>query len=96
METLIEKAFNQIQTYDWNSPFTLVIVFLGVLLLWKKWSMFFILFFAVVFGCYAGDLIVWSLKTAREIIGVPVIIYIFGGLLFVLVSFVKFTKYCIE
>ena len=96
METLIETAFNHMQTYNWDSPFTLVIVFLGVLLIWKKWSMFSILFFAIVFGWCAHDLIVWSLKTAREIIGVPGIIYGIGGFLFLVVSFIKFTKYSIE
>jgi len=96
MEALIKTAFNHIQTYNWDSPFTLIIVFLGLMLIWKKWSMFFILFCAIIFGWYARDLIVWSLKTAREIIGLPDIIYIIGGLLFLLVSFIKFTKYSIE
>ena len=96
MEALIETAFNNIRAYNWDSPFTLVIVFLAGLLIMRKWSLFIILFSAIVFGWVARDLIVWSLKIAKEIIGVPLIIYCVGGFLFMVLLFIKIIKYSID
>ena len=96
MEALIEITLDNIYAYNWDSPFTLVIVFLAGLLIMRKWSLFIILFSAIVFGWGARDLIVWHLIMLKEIIGVPLIIYCTGGFLFLVLSFIKFMKYSID
>ena len=92
MDALIQAALEYIQTYNWNSPFTFVMVVLVGLLILKKFAIFLIVLATVVIGYGAQDLIITSAATDKEVVSLPLIIYGIGGFAFIVLSLISFYK----
>ena len=92
MEAFIQSALDFIQSYDWNSPFTFVLIVLAGLLILRKFSIFLIVFATVVIGWGAQDLMITSAGTSKEIISMPLIIYGVGGVAFIILSLISFYR----
>jgi len=92
MDALIQAALEFIKNYNWNSPFTFIIVVLVGLLILKKFSMFLIVLVTVIIGWGAHDLIITSSTTNREIVSIPLIVYGIGGVAFIVLSLISFYR----
>ena len=92
MDALTQPALEFIKNYNWNSPFTFIIVVLAGLLILKKFSMFLIVLVTVVIGWGAQDLIITSATTNREIVSIPLIVYGIGGVAFIVLSLISFYR----
>ena len=92
MNGLMDKILNVIKTYNWNSPFTFVIIILVALIFLRKWTIFLIVLLTAVIGWGAQDLMITNMNTNKEIISLPLIIYGVGGLLFIVLSLITFYK----
>lgn len=78
--------------YDWNSPFTIVAVILAGQVILRKLSSLFLIIATTSLGLVAQGLIIYNLRTAQEVIGLPVIIYCTGIMLIILavITYYKF------
>ena len=92
MDALTQPALEFIKNYNWNSPFTFIIVVLLGLLILKKFSMFLIVLVTVIIGWGAQDLIITSSTTNREIVSIPLIVYGIGGVAFIVLSLISFYR----
>lgn len=92
MDALIQSALEYIENYNWNSPFTFIIVVLLGLLILKKFSMFLIVLVTVIIGWGAQDLIITSSITNKEIVSIPLIVYGIGGIAFIVLSLISFYR----
>ena len=96
MEPYIETVTNYIQTYDWNNPFTFVIVVITGLVILKKWDALLLIIATIGLGLVAQGLIIYNLRTASEVIGLPVIIYCTGGILLIIFAVISYFKFSIS
>ena len=96
MEAYIDSVIAGIQTYDLNSPFTFVLMAIGIMFLMQKWGMLLLTLATVTIGKLGTDLIIWNLSNDQEIMRLPMAVYIAGGIVIGLVSIVSFTKYSID
>ncbi len=96
MEVLIDSVMTSFQAYDWNSPFTFVLVGIVLLFFMRKWGMLLLALGTVVIGSLGTDLIIWNIEHNQEIIRVPLAVYIGGGVIIGILSIVSFTKYSID
>ena len=92
MDALTQPALEFIKNYNWNSPFTFIIVVLVGLLILKKFSMFLIVLVTVIIGWGAQDLIITSSTTSKEIVSIPLIVYGIGGIAFIVLSLISFYR----
>ncbi|MCE5248974.1 hypothetical protein LLG96_02010 [bacterium] len=92
MESLIDTVVTAVKTYNWNNPFTFVIVILLALLILRKWAIFLIVLLTAVLGWGAQDLMITNIETSRGIISLPLIIYGVGGIIFVVLTLMSFYK----
>ena len=81
-----------IQSYNWNNPFTFVIVVLVGLLILKKISMFLLVMLTVILGYGAQDLMITNINSESELISLPLIVYGVGGVSFIVLSLVSFYR----
>jgi len=89
---VLETVINIIKQYDWESPFTFVIVILVALLVMRKWSIFLIVLLTAVLSWGAQDMIIMNLQTKQQILDLPIIIYSVGGVLFIVLTLWSFYK----
>ena len=92
MDAFIQPALDFIQSYNWNSPFTFVLVVLVGLLILRKFNIFLLVLATVVIGWGAQDLMITSAGTSKEIISMPLIIYGVGGVAFIILSLISFYR----
>ena len=92
MDVLTQQALEFIKNYNWNSPFTFVIVILLGLLILKKFSMFLLVLATAVIGWGARDLMISNANTSKEIVSMPLIIYGIGGIAFIVLALISFYK----
>lgn len=92
MDSLIQPALDFIQSYNWNSPFSFIILVLVGLLLLKKFTIFLIVLVTIVLGWGAQDLMITSVGSNNEIISMPLIIYGIGGVAFIILSLISFYR----
>ncbi|MFC1573740.1 hypothetical protein ACFL30_00990 [Candidatus Latescibacterota bacterium] len=92
MDSIIQQALDYIQSYNWNSPFTFVLIVLAGLLILRKFTIFLIVLATVVIGWGAQDLMITSIGSNKEIISMPLIIYGVGGVAFIILSLISFYR----
>jgi hypothetical protein len=95
MEALINTGMNYLQSYNWQSPVTFVFIALGMLALFGRWGIIFMVMLTMSLGSIAHDLIVLDMTTSEAIIGVPSVIYCLGGVLVGFSLLVRFVRYMI-
>lgn len=88
----MESLLNIIHEYDWESPFTFVIVILVALAVMRKWSIFLIVLLTAALGWGAKDLIIMNIETEQQIISLPLVVYGIGGILFIIITLLTFYK----
>ncbi len=96
MEMYIDSILRDIQTYDWNSPFTFVLVGIVLLFFMRKWAMLLLTLATIVIAYLGTDLIIWNIEHDQEVVRVPLAVYIAGGIIIGILSVVSFTKYSID
>jgi hypothetical protein len=92
MDSLIQTITGYIQSYDWNNPFTFIVVILLALLILKRFTIFLLVLVTVVLGWGAQDLIISNSTSNKEIVSLPLIIYGVGGVAFIILSLISFYK----
>lgn len=92
MDSFIQPVLDFIQSYNWNSPFTFVLIVLAGLLIMRKFSIFLIVLATVVIGWGAQDLMITSVGSNKEIVSMPLIIYGVGGVAFIILSLISFYR----
>ena len=88
----METVINIIRDYNWESPFTFVMVILLALLFMRKWSIFLLVLLTAVLSWGAQDMIIMNLETKQQILDLPVIIFVVGGVMFIVLTLVSFYK----
>ncbi|MCK5343517.1 MAG: hypothetical protein KAR20_08935 [Candidatus Heimdallarchaeota archaeon] len=88
----METVINIIRNYDWESPFTFVMVILVALLFMRKWSIFLLVLLTAVLSWGAQDMIIMNLETKQQILDLPIIFYVVGGVMFIVLTLVSFYK----
>ena len=88
----METVINIIKDYDWENPFTFVIVILVALLFMRKWSIFLLVLLTAALSWGARDMIIMNLDTKQQILDLPIIIYGVGGVLFIILTLWSFYK----
>jgi len=88
----VETVINVIREYDWESPFTFIIVILVALAFMRKWSIFLLVLLTAVLSWGAKDLIIMNMETKQQIVSLPIIVYGVGGILFVVLALLSFYK----
>ena len=88
----METVINIIRDYNWENPFTFVIVILVALVVMRKWSVFLLVLLTAALSWGAQDLIIINLETKRQIVDLPIIIYGVGGVLFIVLTLLSFYK----
>ena len=88
----METVINVIREYDWESPFTFIIVILVALAFMRKWSIFLLVLLTAVLSWGAKDLIIMNMETKQQIVSLPIIVYGVGGILFVVLALLSFYK----
>jgi hypothetical protein len=96
MEALVQVVSDNIQSYDWNSPFTMLIVIMGFLALLKKWGMFMTLMITIILGIGGTNLIIMNAETAKQLVSVPMFVYTAGGIVLAIVTLFSYIKYTIS
>ena len=89
---VLETVINIIKDYDWENPFTFVIVILVALLFMRKWSIFLLVLLTAALSWGARDMIIMNLDTKQQILDLPIIIYGVGGVLFIILTLWSFYK----
>ena len=92
MDALTQGVVEYIKHYNWNSPFTFIIVILIGLLILKKFSIFLLVFGTLIIGWGARDLMITHASTNKDLISIPFVVYCVGGLLFIVLSLISFYK----
>ena len=88
----METVINIIREYNWESPFTFIIVILVALAFMRKWSIFLLVLLTAVLSWGAKDLIIMNMETKQQIVSLPIIVYGVGGILFVVLALLSFYK----
>lgn len=88
----METVINIIKDYDWESPFTFVMVILVALVFMRKWSIFLLVLLTAVLSWGAQDMIIMNLETNQQILDLPIIIFVVGGVMFIVLTLVSFYK----
>lgn len=88
----METVINIIREYNWESPFTFIIVILVALVFMRKWSIFLLVLLTAVLSWGAKDLIIMNMETNQQIVNIPIIVYGVGGILFIILSLLSFYK----
>ncbi len=88
----METVINIIRNYNWESPFTFVMVILVALVFMRKWSIFLLVLLTAVLSWGAQDMIIMNLETKQQILDLPVIIFVVGGVMFIVLTLVSFYK----
>ena len=88
--------FDMISRYDWNSPVSFLIVLFGVLLVFRQWKLVLIISMTCVLGWYFHDWLVMNMKTLREVVSLPVLIYIGGATVSLITAAYGFLKYMLR
>ena len=88
----MEAISNIIRNYNWESPFTFIIVILVSVAFMRKWSIFFLVLITSIIGWITRDFVIINMETERQLISMPIIVYGGGGLLFVILALLSFYK----
>ncbi|MBN1292535.1 MAG: hypothetical protein JXB48_11910 [Candidatus Latescibacteria bacterium] len=88
----METISNIIREYNWESPFTFIIVILISMAFMRKWSIFLLVLITSLVGWLTQDFIIINMDTERQLVSLPVIVYGGGGLLFVILVLLSFYK----
>ena len=95
METLLNPALAFVRVIDWQSP----IAYLGLAMLWLaiigRWGTLLLIIATILLGSVAHDFIVMNIRTLQEVIGVPMVIYLIGGVLVGISTIIAFIRYMI-
>ena len=89
---ILDWVKNTVADYDWGSPFTFIIVILAALAVMGKWSSFLLLLAIVVIGYGAQDMVITNIMTGNDLVSVPFIVYIVGGVILVGLFLISFFK----
>jgi hypothetical protein len=95
MESIVNNILMHIHTLNkinWEGPAAFVIAIIAVLVLLRKWSLLMMIILVLVIGWGAQDLIVYSLETRHQVISLPVLIYLFGGVVIFIIAFISFFR----
>ena len=92
MDIFLENIVRNLSNINWEGPAAFVIAILAVFALLRKWSLALLVLFIVVIGWGAQDLMVFNLEKKSNVISVPLMIYIGGGILVFILAFISFFK----
>jgi len=92
MDFLVDICIKHLNNIDWNGPAVFVIILLGGLMIFRKWSILLLTILTIVLGWGAQDLVITNLESSMKVISVPLVIYCIGGgtvIILILFSFFR-------
>ena len=92
MNAILDNIVRNFSNINWEGPAAFVVAILAVLALMRKWSLALLVLLIVAIGWGAQDLIVFNLETKSDVVSVPLMIYIGGGILVFILAFISFFK----
>jgi hypothetical protein len=92
MDTIIAKITQHLYAVNWEGPAVFVLAILAVFALMRKWGLILLILLIVVIGWGAEDLIVFNLNTKANVISVPLMVYIVGGVIVFVLAFISFFR----
>ena len=92
MDTAIDFVLENLTAINWSGPALFVVIILAILLLLKKWAMFFLIVLTILLGWGAQDLIITNIESTNKVISVSFVIYCIGGGVIFLLALIAFLK----
>jgi hypothetical protein len=92
MDIIIAKVTQHLSAVNWEGPAIFVLAILAVFALMRKWSLILLILLIVAIGWGAEDLIVFNLSKKSNVISVPLMIYIVGGVVVFVLALISFFR----
>jgi hypothetical protein len=92
MGNLFEKIIQNLKGINFEGPVMIVIVLLAFLAVFRKWSILLFTLLVAVLGWGARDLMIMNIKTQSAVVNLSLLIYIFGGVIIILLILYSFYK----
>ena len=96
MESLLNPAVAFVRSFDWQSPMAFVAIAAVWLMIIGRWGILLIMITTFVLGSVASNLIIMNIHTLHELIGVPTVIYLIGGVLAIISVIIGFIRYMLN
>ena len=89
----MEHIFGWIESYDWNNPLIFLYIAVGYFLFTGHWRITAPALIAILLASLLPDMIVFNIATGREVLTVPVLLYVLGTMLSGVVASHAFIRY---
>ena len=92
MEGLMDIILDHLRTIDWQGPAMFVVAVMALFAFLRKFSLVLLIIFIVVVSWGAEDLIILNLESNDQIISAPLLVYIVGGLVVLILALYSFYR----
>ena len=94
MDFIINTALDNFNNINWDGPVIFFIISLAILLIFKKWLIFFTVLLTTLLGLAGQDLVIRNVEIGMVIMSVPFFVYSIGGgfiMILLVIAFFKFS-----
>ena len=92
MQGLIDTILENMTSINWEGPAAFVVAIIVIFVFMRKWSMLLLIILTIAISWGAEDLMIQSLESKDEIISVPLLTYIIGGIAVFILTLISFFK----
>ena len=92
MEAILEIFAN----YNWDSPFTFVMLLGMGVVYFRKWDIVFVSLVTILVAWFVRNLIVMNIRTLEQVVALPSVIIAVGATVVITIVAISFTRYMLE